>query len=970
MDKYEYKLRSEEIKSLIREREFIKAVEIADSIDWSRVRSVNMLCTISDLYKINRRYKEAKDILAQAYERYPGGRQIVYSLCELCIKTDDVVGAIEYYKEYVQLAPMDSGKFILQYKIYEAQDVSLEERIAVLEELKKRDYREKWGYELAYLYHRIGLGTKCVEECDQLILWFSEGKYVKKAMELKMLHQQLTQDQETLYKRMLPAKEQVQYEQQTKVYEGQPEQPVKQNIGGETVDIQVKPVDVSQYNTLNLQRELAESMKEVLVADNAFAPLYTEEMELPAEAMQEVSEPVEVEETFYEAPHRVVEEPAYEVADTSAYESEIMTEVTIEEAPQEVMADAETEQEAPLVVEAAEKPEDVSEEPYVPGSITEAIMAPMMMDTDQLQELIINDGKIVAKASVTEEPTVITRTDSAAETENILEADTSVKAEKAVEVAGMEAVQSVETEGAAVAKTADDVTAQPKEADTQIHSHDLSDTGVIRIVEAAKEPFSNMIREQVAEAVESAIREERPSIREVMQGKNTADISQVNPPEKMGRLLSEDYDGQISLVVPETEKVEKQITGQMNLEDILAEWEKTKKENEEKRKKQIQQRVLDQTGTMFTEFEAKVRDGILEKLEKNEDINIPAAEVSEEVTLDNTTEDAVIEQVAEELPAVEELEEIIEEPVGAEAETVVEAAPEAVEETVEELEELEEVEQTEESAAVTESTEEEAIEESTEEPRPQVAVRNMTEEEVSLFAPFVQTKGARIRLMQSLDQISLAAYTGNVFVTGETPEEAVELAKSVVKEVQMTDRNFSGKVAKVTGFSLNNRDIDAMVAKLANGALIVEMASGMDAQTTKDLLRALNQEKTGIVVVLQDTKKAMHKMMEHFSGMKEVFNVHIEVEELGDDALVAYGKKYARYLEYAIDELGVLALHTRIDAMQTSDHIVTVADVREIVDEAIDHANRKNLRHFTDLLFAKRYDDEDMIILRERDFLD
>ena len=144
----------------------------------------------------------------------------------------------------------------------------------------------------------------------------------------------------------------------------------------------------------------------------------------------------------------------------------------------------------------------------------------------------------------------------------------------------------------------------------------------------------------------------------------------------------------------------------------------------------------------------------------------------------------------------------------------------------------------------------------------------------------------------------------------------------------------------------------------------------MDAQTTKDLLRALNQEKTGIVVVLQDTKKAMHKMMEHFSGMKEVFNVHIEVEELGDDALVAYGKKYARYLEYAIDELGVLALHTRIDAMQTSDHIVTVADVREIVDEAIDHANRKNLRHFTDLLFAKRYDDEDMIILRERDFLE
>ena len=921
MDKYEYKLRSDEIKSLIKEREFVKAVEIADTIDWSRVRSVSMLCTISDLYKINRRYKEAKDILLQAYEKYPGGRTIVYSLCELCIKTDDVVGAIEYYKEYVQLAPMDSGKFILQYKIYEAQDVSLEERIAVLEELKKRDYREKWGYELAYLYHRIGLSTKCVEECDQLILWFREGKYIKKAMELKMLHQTLTEDQETLYKRMLPAKEKAQFEEQTRVYEGPAEQPVRQNIGGETVDIQVKPVDVSQYNTLNLQKELAESMKEVLVADNAFAPLYTEEMELPAEMMQEAGEPVEIEEPVYEEDAAVQQEQAVGTMEEVIFEDK----------------DAESDIEAPGEISVAEAEDELEEEPYVPGSITEAIMSPMFVgaDTDQLQELIINDGKIVPKA-VAGEPVVI----------------------KEVQ----------EDEDGEVAQ--DDTEVKEKKASEQIHSQDLSDTGVIRIVEAAKEPFSNMIREQVAEAVETAIREERPSIREVMQGKSgSGDLSQVNPPEKMGRMLSQEYDGQISLVLPEADPVEKQITGQMNLEDILAEWEKTKKENEEKRKKQIQKRVLDQTGTMFTEFEAKVRDGILEKLEKDEAIEIPKDPVSEAVTLEETSaEEPVLgEELVEELPAVEELEEITEEVVS-EGENSVE--PEVTEESVEELEEVEVFEEDEQDGE--EETEESGSDVQTEDraEATTLPVRSMTEEEISLFAPFVQTKGARIRLMQSLDQISLAAYTGNVFVTGETPEEAVELAKSVVKEVQMTDANFSGKVAKVTGFSLNNRNIEAMITKLANGALIVEMASGMDAQTTKDLLRALNQESTGIVVVLQDTKKAMHKMMEYFSGMKDAFNVHIEVEELGDDALVAYGKKYARYLEYSIDEMGVLALHTRIDAMQTSDHVVTVADVRDIVDEAIDHANRKNLRHFTDLLLAKRYDDEDMIILRERDFLE
>ncbi len=932
MDKYEYKLRSEEIKSLIKERDFVKAVEIADTIDWTRVRSVSMLCTISDLYKINRRYKEAKDLLMQAYEKHPGGRTILYSLCELCIKTDDIVGAIEYYKEFVQLAPTDNGKFVLQYKIYEAQEVSLEERIAVLEELKKRDYREKWGYELAYLYHRIGLGTKCVEECDELILWFREGKYIKKAMELKMLHQQLTGEQDALYKRMLPVKEQEQYEQQTKVYEAPPDEE----------EIQVKTVDVSKYNTINLQRELAESMKEVLVADNAFSPLYSEEQlheEVPAE--MEIPEVVEE-----------MDADMVEVTGPVEMEVDILQEEESEEPEQR--------DDTPILVSSEDEPEEVKSVwtksdrtvDYVPGSITEAIMAPMMQDTDELQEITIEDGNVVIKEPVMED--VMTETKVA---------ESNQMEEEPLPQEEMEAVLEEMLE---------------KSEDTaRIHSHDLSDTAVIRLVEEVKEPISTMIKEQVSEAVESAIREDRPSIREVMQGKPSPDLSQINPPEKMGRLLSQEYDGQIRLVVPEGETVEKQITGQLNLEDILAEWEKTKKENEEKRKIQTQQRLLEQTGTMFTEFEAKVRDGILEKLENNESI-------PEKVKI-----------TVEELPAVEELEEIEEVSESVLTESVAEVIPEedsVMGETVTELseeesfEELEEIpEDTFEESDITEEpvieeepatvTEEEAgseesVSEESERQTYNEPVRNMTEEEIALFAPFVQTKGARIRLMQSLDQISLAAYTGNVFVTGETAEEAVELAKNVVREVQMTDRNFSGKVAKVTGHSLNNRDIEAMVARLSNGALIIEKAAEMDAQTTKDLLKALNQEKTGIVVVLQDSKKAMHKMMEYFTGMKEIFNVHIEVEELGDDALVAYGKKYARYLEYAIDEMGVLALHTRIDEMQTADHIVTVADVRDIVDEAIESANRKSLRHFTDVLFAKRYDDDDMIILRERDFLE
>ena len=355
MDKSEYKLRAEEIKDLISRGEYAQAAEIADTIDWRRVKSVMMLCTISDLYKINRRYEDARDMLLLAYERRPGGRTICYSLCELSIKMEEYVQAIEYYKEFVQVAPKDPGRYILQYKLYEAQDVSLEERIAVLEELKKRDYREKWAYELAYLYHRVGLAARCVEECDELILWFGEGKYVIKAMELKMLHQPLTPEQQEKYDHRfdapgshIPSQNSVQdneysgnesYEQgyakggsydqeqgyaqdgsydqgqgyaqdgsydqsqgyaqdgsydqdqsyaqdssydqnqsyvqdsgydqvngDTQIYD--PVQPAQQETPTQPVqddyDIHVKTMDVGQYNTINLQAELAAGLREVL----------------------------------------------------------------------------------------------------------------------------------------------------------------------------------------------------------------------------------------------------------------------------------------------------------------------------------------------------------------------------------------------------------------------------------------------------------------------------------------------------------------------------------------------------------------------------------------------------------------------------------------------------------------------------------------------------------------------------------
>ena len=1035
MDKYEYKLRSDEIKSLIKQREFQKAVEIADTIDWTRVRSVTTLCTISDLYKINRRYRDAKILLEQAYERYPNGRMIVYSLCELCIKMEEIVQAIEYYKQFVQMAPTDNGKFILQYKIYEAQDVSLEERVAVLEELKKRDYKEKWGYELAYLYHRIGLTTKCVEECDELIVWFREGTYVKKAMELKMLHQQLTESQMSLYESMLPPKEREAFIAQNTVEMNKPKP---------EDDIQVKTMDMSKYNTLNLQKELAESMKDVLVADNGFAslvpdangqavqgtyipddfsidkrigtttekisrtlvteePMTGEDSPLPSissgASTQMLHDTGEMEELFFEDNRSDrTPAPAYPVESIDAASEEI-NESVANDTSQFPAYDPVKDLELTMM--------------YSPQGINEELKE---ADSD-IDEEAVEEAEI---------PKVGTTTAELFNIDDTVEIVEPIEATKVFNREELQAVAKAYNTSLQADKYdfdfSDAKKPQPKAIEDYI-SEDIGDKNT--------EELLALIDQRVKEAVEKAFDINRPVV--VPQQYQANPTLYEEPPKAMENVLSQEADGQISLVVPEATAVEKQITGQLSFNDILNEWENTKKLNQVKFEQNLATKVLEETGSLFTPTESVQVDGILEKLERDEipdsdDIDTEAEyekylaelmqqEGSQEQESTQTDEEENEQPSVEEQPGVKEetdkeenseegdddgveelteIEEDIEsedeaEPVDnkepeteetevkteqeekeSDSEPEVEEEPQPQKDEEDQLEETEEQSDEPEAKAQKTESEPEAKEVQTskaEKDYNDSSSRSMNDDELALFGQFAQTKTARQNLLRSLDKISLAAYTGNVFVTGETTEESVDLAKNVIRYVKNTDANFTGKIAKVSGEALNNKMVSVMVEKLANGGLIIEKASGMSAETTKNLLRALNQENTGIVVALQDTKKNMHKMMEYFDGMKQIINVHIEVEELSDDALVAYGKKYAEHLEYSIDDMGILALHTRIDELQTSDHVVTVADVRSIIDEAIEKANKKTLKHFTDVLFAKRYDEEDMIILRENDFL-
>ncbi|MCR4651154.1 MAG: hypothetical protein K5662_05310 [Lachnospiraceae bacterium] len=1261
MDKGEYKIKSEEIKTLIKEKEFQKAVEIADTIDWTRVRSVTTLCTISDLYKINRRYNEAMILLEQAYSKHPAGKQIVYSLCELYIKMNDIVNATEYYKKYIQLAPTDNNKFILLYKIYELQDVSLEERIEVLEEYKKRDYREKWGYELAYLYHRIGLATKCVEECDELIVWFREGKYVKKAMELKMLHQQLTQTQEILYQSMLQP-------QELKAYTAQitPIESPSEEKPSDTDMIQVKTMDLGKYSTINIQQALAESMKDVMVEEDNFDALLAEDddkeetSEVKTNPQMAVANEIP-DENAVPRPGSITEsimapmlDDLYEVksgtysdlqddrgTDEGADEEEITDntvfypaftdeelkaaagnvgiienyslddtgvdngryasgEINFDRNNTSSLAGSDT---AELEEVILDEPEEVDDNTvYLPFVDTDEIPQTPVRAATIPNEDVEPDGRMAGTPSTSEISREYTTEREPYQADRSASEEVQANVREVIMPDSYDTVRTpVHTQPVAETPDLSHIPVIPASGDTIVytpHGRTHYSEPNIDMMHASKEELMELINQKVAEAIENALR-----------GKSLVDhevevpVRSENPPQSMRSVLKEEYDGQIGMVLPEQEVVEKQITGQINIEEFLEDWENSKRQSQERNQEAIKQRVLEQTGTLFTDFDLKAKDGMLERLEQeaanpvveddddekfnefineilakeegsdkpvspvspvktastgvsevlsatagvatsgsaemsvegesiskekaiaeaiSEDNEVTEAPAEEDVTTaavsednevteapaeegitteaasednevteapaeeDVTTEAASGDNEATEAPAEEDVTtEIISEDREAEAiysqesvnseesvssdnnkeieadsdagsdesaataDGISEGAETSVEEgvtsnpetaseddndtTPEELSKTSQIvysipvnpeipsideleseiaanaamaetqEGTEDSpsasaddtslAGDTEITGEAAqagdggvsddsakkAEESdtsnnseagsdSESEDESKLMHSLSDEEISLFTPFVQTKNAKLELVRQLDNISLASYTGNAFVSGESFDESIDLAKNVMRYAQGADSNFSGKIAKVSGVSLNDKPIDMMLEKLSNGGLIVERASGMDENTVNNMLKVLNQGKIGIMVILQDNARAIQKIKSQYDGIDKIFNVHIQVEELSDDALVAYGRKYAERKEYAIDEMGVLALHTRIAALQTSDHVATVADVREIVDEAIKRATKKSVRHFSDILLGNRYNEEDMIILKEKDF--
>ena len=898
MDKYEYKLRLEEIKTLNKKGRFQESAQIADTIDWKKVRNTSTLGIISDVYKINRRFDDAREILLLANEKSPQNRRIVYALCDLAIKTGQVVEAVEYYKQFVQLSPNDNSKYILLYKIYEAQDISLEERIAVLKEYKKREYNEKWAYELAFLYHRVGLATECVEECDQLILWFGEGKYVLKAMELKRLYVPLSPAQQQLYDSQYGGRNAVEEEPQEAPAQ-EPTQAVRsaESKEKEDLDIHVKPMDMGQYNTINLQEALAASMRDVFAVDREEVKTASPEQEEP--------DLMKNQQTVYAAENG-----------NGEYQEDISR--VLEESDQ--------------------------------------------WDAQATGQLDTEETKLAADAVDAAESVSVQPTQSTPQV-----------------YADVEPTLPVASSSEACAYVAEPVNAQPEAP----------------ILAAQPAPEQTPA---VTDPADAGMQEIHPAVVETpwmpMETDKIERIQGVEIQEKAAAVPERQPERKA--VVGNT-KIERQTTGQMNIEEVLKEWERLKKENEEKRKQETRQWMLQQTGSLFDDFDESSRNGVLEQLQREE--SLPVEEEKDPANAENQEapagDRAAVETTAAKAPLVdpsretetEELEEIEEAPPVADAaqgyteqnaETEAQdaepvqryakqAAPERIGAPA--TEETKAPRQEAPTAQPEASGEEKRLQERVSQQQAAERVRSMTKAERKLFAQFIPTKRAMRQLVAALDEISLSAYTGNVVITGMPGSGTLKLTKCMIREIQASDGNFSGKVAKVNAELINKKDAKALVEKVANGALVIEKAGKLSNEGCEKLADALNQEHTGIIVFVLDEKRAIDRLYKKNGRLMESFTARFDIAALDSATLVKYGCQYAYTQEYSIDELGRLALHTRIEDMQTSSHAVTVGEVRDIVDEAIAHANRKTIGHFIDIVLRRRYDEDDMIILREKDFI-
>ena len=866
MDKYEYKLKLDQMKSLTAEGKYEEAAEIADTINWRKIKNINALVKVGEIYEKVGRYDESKDVLLTAYDKSPIGRMIIYRLAEVAVRTKSFDEAKEYYQEFVEIAPHDNLKYVLKYEISKAQGADIGTLIGILEELKEQEYSEEWAYELAYLYHKAGMSEKCIDACDELILWFGDGPYVERALELKMLYQPLTKQQEDKYRTFR--------QRHDGVVEVRPEDPLE---SGEIVPepVQIKDVKMSaeRFNTQNLQEELQRSMQEImnatekeavndtmdnikkLVEDIPYLQIPSEKEEVPQE--EEVYQHIETDEEIDNSLKSNFQEMLVdEDGQMSLYmqggrvaEPQVSGQMSIED----VLADWEkTKRAAEAALQEAEQRK------------LESAKARALQEAEELL------GRLAD---------VIPMLDSGLTPKDLLD-------QKYLSKDGQpndNAVSMVTNMNQFLQQEIDRLSDENAQMDEQLAAVGASPVGdyMANAGVAAEDAAQNVVAAGVQELMAE---EELP---EIAMPEGLDDID--------NQWEDEDFEELDAEVPQENAASLAEHTAEQTKPEALAEADDTM-----------------EAGTSAEDVEAAIlaetaRQMAKESVEKEE---LPEIELPGDLDLGK-------EETAEEiLPAI--------------------AEPEAFE-----------VPDT---------------------------ISKLSKELREIFTYFVPITGMEEQLCQALTGASqhltkgATAGTGNMIIQGGSGSGKTVLATSMIKALQKETGKPNGKIGKIEASVLNQKDVAALLKKVAGGCLIIEKAGDLSRETALKLSLLLEQDTSGVLVIIEDTKHGIQKALSRDDGFAAKFSEKINIPIFTSDELVSFAKSYANELGYTIDEMGVLALYNSISNIEHADRETTLTEVKEIVDKAVAHSEKGGLKKAFSIITSRRYDEDDYIILREKDF--
>lgn len=889
LDKYEYNLKLDQMKTLIAENNYQAAAEIADTINWRKIKNVSALVRAGEIYENVERFDEAKDILLMAYDRSPIGRTIIYRLACLAIKTANFEEAKEYYNEFVSIAPHDILKYVLKYELNKAQGSDYRTLIQNLEDLKEQEFSEEWGYELAYMYHQAGMSEKCIEICDEIILYFGDGAYVERALELKMLYQPLTLAQEEIYRKIRLQKEGI-------VEVRADEELESGEIISETIHIPEVKLSPERFNTQNLQEALQKSMQQIAEAT---------EKETVEDSMEEIKKLVE------EIPYLQIPIEKEETVNNDEQEAHIATDQEIDDSLrlnfQELLNE---EYDGQLILQV---PGGGLYEPQVTGQMTiEEVLtewertrraaAAALQEAEQ-QKLESAKARALQEAGDIMERLVdvIPMLDSGITPQDLLKEQylngAPIPEEKAARmVADMnellqKEIDRLSTENARIDEKL--AVAQEFLAEQELQKEEVTETQPAFIEE------TDLISAALIEAI----------AKETLADESTEVEEEMAPIHRAAEVI--DAVDQSDEVATEEIVLEEILTKEVSLEeDFVAPSE-------------VIEKVVELSGQQ-TEAEEDFSEEIAKKL----------ANLEKRKTLEKKQEELSV------LPAMEEiLEEIKEEVIQKEA-----IREEAVQKEI-----LPEIEISKE-------------------------LISLTQEEKDLFTYFIPVKGMEEQICVALGGITdrlqqgLSAKAGNLIIEGGSGSGKTVLAIDFVKALQQKVGKPEGKVGKIDAEVLNKKDINVLFPKIAGGCLIIEGAGMLKKEVAVALASLLEQDTKGTLIILEDTKRGIENILVRDSGFASRFSEKISIPIFTNDELVIFAKAYAAENGYAIDEMGTLALYNCISNIQKLDHETTVAEVKEIVDEAIDHVERGTIRKAFSILTSSRYDEEDYVILHEKDF--